>query len=132
MGAWSAESFGNDTACDWVCGLKDAEDLGLVRETLQQVVEVGEEYLDSDPACQALAACEIIARLKGNGGAPHPDVDEWVASHPTKPPANLVATALAVIDRILTPPSELLELWQEADDTRWRNAVQDLRDRVSR
>jgi hypothetical protein len=133
MGAWSADSFGNDTACDWSAGLEGVDDLGLVRETLERILTHGDEYLESDPACEALAACEVIARLKGNWGVRDPyteTVDKWVESHKIKPPEDLVQTAFAVIGRILTPPSELLELWEEADPAEWRSAIDDLRNRL--
>ena len=39
MGAWSKDSFGNDSACDWAYGLEKITDLSLVRETIQKVVD---------------------------------------------------------------------------------------------
>ena len=42
---------------------------------------VGEGYLDVDAACEGLAACEVVARLKGNWGARNAyteTVDKWV------------------------------------------------------
>ncbi len=35
MGAWGANTFENDTACDWTYELADVDDLSLVLETLQ-------------------------------------------------------------------------------------------------
>jgi hypothetical protein len=105
MGAWDVDSFGNDTACDWAYDLEDATDLSYVREALDAVLEVGDEYLDSDEACMALAACEVLARLKGNWGkrnAYSETVDKWVESHPQTPPADLIQTALSAIDRVRT------------------------------
>lgn len=135
MGAWGVNTFDNDTACDWIHGLEDVEDLSLVRETLANVLAVGTEYLDSDIACEGLAACEVIARLKGNWGMKNAyteSLDKWVTEHPANPPTDLVDQALAAIDRILTPPSELRELWdEEGENTEWRDAVNDLRSRVS-
>jgi hypothetical protein len=133
MGAWAADTFGNDTACDWTDGLEIVDDLSLVRQTFGAVLNVGDEYLDGDVACEGLAACEVIARLKGNWGlrnAFSETLDNWVEAHKIKPPEDLVQSALAVIDRILAPPSELLELWEEGDGTEWLVAVRDLPDRV--
>ena len=79
-------------------------------------------------------ACEVIARLKGNWGVRNPyteTVDKWVESHNIVPPDDLVQFAAAVIDRVLTAPSELLELWEEGDANEWRNAVANLRSRVA-
>lgn len=67
MGAWDVDTFDNDTACDWAYDLADASDLSLVQQTLEAVLQTGDEYLEMDPACEALAACEVIARLKGTG-----------------------------------------------------------------
>jgi hypothetical protein len=131
MGAWSAESFGNDTACDWSYGLEDVDDLSLVGQSFEAVLDEGDEYLDSDVACEAIAACEVIARLKGNWGrrdSYSEPVDQWVESHKIIPPDNLVQTALAVIGRILGPDSELRELWE--DSSEWPKAMEDLRARV--
>jgi hypothetical protein len=133
MGAWDADTFDNDAACDWASELEETSDLSCVADTLSAVLETGDEYLDSDDACRALAACEVIARLKGNWGKRDPyteQVDQWVESHPQAPPPELIKTALSAIDRIRTPPSELLELWEEADATEWHKCVDDLRRRV--
>jgi hypothetical protein len=133
MGAWAARTFDNDTACDWSYGLEKVNDLSLVVKTLAQAHDSGEDYLDADAASEALGACEVIARLKSNWGPQNPyteTVDKWVKTHPTKVSPDLVESAIAAIDRILTPPSELLELWQETDDAEWREAVENLRARV--
>jgi len=45
-------------------------------------------------------------------------------------PEDIVQAALAVIDRVLSPPSELLELWDEGDASEWRAAVDELRKRA--
>jgi len=133
MGAWGSGTFDNDTACDWAYELEQAENLGIVSNTLGRVLAQGDEYLDSDDACKGLAACEIIARLKGNWGSRNAYtevVDKWVESHPQMPPTEILRMASAVIDRVLTPPSELLELWDEGDATEWKKAVEDLQMRV--
>jgi hypothetical protein len=135
MGAWGVNTFDNDTACDWTYGLGGLDDLSLVRNTLANVLEIGSEYLDADIACEGLAACEAIARSKGKWGlrnAYSETLDKWVEEHPADPPADLVVQALAAIDRILSPPSDLMELWEETgENEEWRNAVGDLRSRVA-
>jgi hypothetical protein len=105
----------------------------LVTETLMGITESEEDYLEADVACEALAACEVISRLKGNWGLRNSyseTVDRWVLAHPTTVSPDLVQTAIQAIDRILTSPSELLELWQEGDASEWLAAVADLRARV--
>jgi len=133
MGAWAADTFGNDTACDWTYGLEKVDDLSLVCQAFEAVLTAGDDYCEADIACEGLAACEVIARLKGNWGlrnAYSETIDQWIETHKIQPYEGLVQTALEVIDRILAPRSELLQLWEEADANEWRTAVDDLRDRV--
>lgn len=132
MGAWAEDSFGNDTACDWAYKLEDADDLSIVITALQAIVDE-ESYLESDLACEAIAACEVVARLKGNWGIRNPyseTVDKWVESHPISPTHEVVALSEQALERILGKQSELRELWDETGDDAWRNAVEDLRRRI--
>ena len=135
MGAWSKESFGNDTACDWAYRLEKCSDLSLVRETIQAVLDAGDEYLEADAASEVIVAVEVIARLRGNFGVRDSyseSTDAWVAAHPQQPPQDLVELAIQALDRILSKPSELLELWEESDEFEaWNNSVLDLKNRAS-
>jgi len=136
MGAWSTDSFGNDTACDWAYGLQDVAELSLVRETIQKVINSGGGYLEAPDSEEAIAAVEVIARLKGNFGKRNSyteTADNWVIAHPQEPLAELVAQSIQAIERIMTPPSELLELWQEgADFEIWKYSILDLKNRVNK
>lgn len=133
MGAWDVDTFDNDTACDWACALEEKNSLNFVEKTLEAIIAVGGEYLDSDEACEALAACEVVARLKGNWGKRDPyttTVDKWVDANAQVPADSLVELAIKVIDRVQTEPSELLELWEESDGEAWKEAIDSLRERV--
>ena len=57
-------------------------------------------------------------------------VDNWVEAHRSVYYGGLVPVAISVIERVLTPPSELLDLWDQGDATEWKNMVEDLRNRV--
>ena len=135
MGTWSHESFGNDTACDWSGPLADTVDLTYVDETLQRVLDAGDDDLDMDVSCEAIAAAEVVARLQGHFGlrdAYSQSVDDWVAKTHQVPGADLANKARAVLDRIVSAPSELLELLEESEDAEaWLSAVSALRDRIS-
>jgi hypothetical protein len=135
MSAWGHDTFDNDAAGDWAYRLEECADLTLVAETLALVLDAPGGYLDADAACEALAACEVVARLRGRHGKRDTYtevVDAWVAAHPGQPPPEVVARALAAIERVLGPGSELAELWQDGADTdAWRAAVADLRARVA-
>jgi hypothetical protein len=134
MGSWGVGTFDNDAACDWATKLEAAQDLSAVRQAIGRALSVGDAYLDANVACEALAACEVIARLKDNWGPLNPytkRIDSWVASHHVTPQLGLVQAAVSPIDRVLAQPSELLELWSEGDDyENWLESVRDLRNRV--
>jgi hypothetical protein len=134
MGDWGALAFDNDDANDWACGLDDVDDLSLVESAFAELEAAGSGYLEGGLACNALAACEVIARLRGHPGytdAYTEKVDKWVASHRIQPPAQTINRGVAAIDRILGKDSELRELWEDADPEPWRIAVADLRRRLT-
>jgi hypothetical protein len=134
MGAWRVGTFDNDTACDWAYDLEKSEDLLAVRRVIGRTPAVADDYLDGDLACETLAACEVIARLRGNWGPRNPyteTVDAWVEPHQVVPEPELVQAAMRAIDRVLDSPSELLELWKESEDfDAWFEAVMELRNRI--
>jgi hypothetical protein len=133
VGAWGSGSFENDTACDWAYGLEKESDLRYVERALERV-ESSDGNLDADVAQEAIAAAEVAARLLGRGGERSSytaTVDDWVAAHPIEPPRELIQRAIAVLRRILTPPSELRELWEESDLEGWEAAIHDLLERLS-
>ena len=134
MGAWGHLPFDNDTTNDWAYGLDDVDDLSLVESAFDEIEAVGTDYLDQDVACNALGACEVLARLLGHPGytnAYTEKVDQWVTAHKLKPPPALLKRASSAIDRILGSDSELRELWEEGDEAGdWRAAIEDLRVRV--
>jgi hypothetical protein len=128
MGAWGVLAFDNDEACDWASDLDDVDDLSLVDSAFTEVE--GDEDMHAHDACNALAACEVLARLRGKPGYSNPyteQVDAWVAAHPIVPPPEILARAIAIIYRVLREKSELRELWGDAgDDAGWRESVADL------
>jgi hypothetical protein len=134
MGAWSYESFGNDDACDWIAELEEHDDLGFVESTFDAVLAVGDDYLEAPEACAAIAAAEVVARLQGHFGrkdASSEGVDAWVERVRLQPPASLIDKACRALDRILSDPSELLELWEDAEPSgAWQAEVKNLKARV--
>jgi hypothetical protein len=134
MGAWDHTAFGNDDACDWGSDLRSCEDLSFVEETLDTVIDTGKEYLEAPESSQAIAAAEVVARLQGRfsiRNAYTESVDEWVAAHPLSVPTVLAQKTHAALDRILTRPSELLELWEESDELEsWKDTIKELKNRI--
>jgi len=133
MGAWSEDTFGNDTTCDWIGTFLDDPGLPAVRSAIEAVLKA-DDYLDSDEACECLGACEVIARLQGKYGernAYSADLDKWIEDNPTVVPDDLKVAADSAIERILGPDSELPELWDEGGRSEnWHKAIDDLRQRI--
>ncbi|MEV5602308.1 DUF4259 domain-containing protein [Streptomyces sp. NPDC052299] len=126
MGTWDVGPFDNDTAADWCGGLDEAAPEareGMVRAALTETVETA-DYLDSDVANEAIAAAALVA-AQCPGGA---SVDS--AYGPDEPLPDLTGLrelALRALDRVLTEPSEALELWEEAEDGPWHTGINQLR-----
>jgi hypothetical protein len=135
MGAWGTGIFDNDTACDWAYELEGAEGLSFIEQTLDRVLDTGSEYLEADEAEEALAAADVIARLQGNWGTRNAyteEVDTWVERTKLIPSTDLVAKAVSAIERIISPPSELLELWEESSNgSAWKQELKKLESRLA-
>lgn len=134
MGVWDHTTFGNDDACDWAGELQSYQDLSFVSETLDKVIDIGGEYLDSFESLQAIAAAEVVAGLLGQlaeGDTNTEPIDAWVEAHPQDVPEALLVKSHQVLDRILVQPSELLELWEESDlFDRWKDSITELKNRI--
>jgi hypothetical protein len=133
MGAWGVLAFDNDDANDWAYDLEEIDDLSLV-EFAFETVEEAEDYLEAPDASNALAACEVLARLNGKPEYKNSyteKVDNWVAAHPLIPPDSLLRRANVAIDRILGENSELKDLWADSGENgEWLASVEDLRGRL--
>ena len=98
-----------------------------VESALDTVLSLGNDYVDASVAEEAVAAADIVARLRGQFGqrdAYTEKIDEWVGKVKLTAPEAVVEKARRVVARITTPPSEMVELWEEAgtaDD--WRAAT---------
>jgi hypothetical protein len=134
MGTWSYDAFGNDIACDWASDFALNPSLDKVRDALDKVVALQNDYLNSNIACEALVACEIVARLHGNFGISNGysyEIDEWTKTVDQQPNSALDDLAIAAIDRILGPTSELAKLWHESgEDVNWHDSMNNLRKRI--
>ncbi|NVM79608.1 hypothetical protein FHW83_005449 [Duganella sp. SG902] len=136
MGTWAVDAFGNDYAQDWAEDLHETSNLDAVEDTLNTVLDSGAE-LEAPFAAEALAAIEVLARLQGKGGPRTEDsaaVDGWVDARKAKakPRADLAEKAVRAIERILSPESELRQLWEDSEHyADWRAAVEDLRGRLN-
>ncbi|MER5205249.1 DUF4259 domain-containing protein [Streptomyces sp. NPDC002825] len=128
MGTWDIGPFDNDTAADFSYRVDEAPEdkrAGVLLAAFREVTTTGEEYLDSDLAVEAIASAALVA-AQCPGGEP-----VTTSYGPEKPlpalPAELRPAAVEALDRILTEPSELLELWEESDGEEWKAGVRRLR-----
>jgi hypothetical protein len=134
MGTWGVLAFDNDNANDWAYDLDGVHDLSLVESTFAQVESVGAGNLEAPIGENALAACEVLARLRGRPGyqnAYTEKVDSWVAAHKIEPPAGLIKRGNEAINLVLGDNSELRDLWEEVGEDEWQVAVADLRTRLT-
>ena len=132
MGTWGSGVFANDDAMDWIAGLEDTDDIGVVERALGAVM-MTEGYLEAPACAEALAAAEVVATLRKQPGPDVPsEVFEWMARVGRELPSTLPGDAQRAIDRIMTD-SELQELWEEAGEPgleEWRATLAELRGRL--
>ncbi|WP_406057906.1 DUF4259 domain-containing protein [Streptomyces sp. NBC_01077] len=128
MGTWDIGPFDNDTAADFSYRVDEApaeKKAEVLRTAFREVIETGDDYLDSDLAVEAIASAALVA-AQCPGGEPVTTAYGPKQSLPELP-AELRPPAVAALDRVLTPESELLELWEESDGEEWKAGVRKLR-----
>jgi hypothetical protein len=149
MGAWGSGSFENDAAYDWAGALsrkKGAAGPKYIRNSLSGIADADEgEYIDSDDACEAVAAAEVVAAAAGRPstakvqefvgtdpveGLPG-KVRAWLEANPFTPDEGLLELARRAVKRARSEDSELKELWDDAGDKKWPRAMDDLERRLS-
>jgi hypothetical protein len=135
MGAWGSGPLENDNASEYADGVADGTDLSPVERALDKVVKAKVNYVAASDGAEALAACEIIARLLGHQGETTPrdsKIDEWIESIKLAPSSELIEKAQAAISRVMTERSELKLLWMDSNDfDAWKHAVEDLAQRLT-
>jgi hypothetical protein len=134
MGAWGKGALENDDACDYADIIADGKDFSGLEGTLDKAASAGDAYLEVSDGAEALAAGEIIARLLGRPGDLTPrtaKIDDWVAGLKQAPNAQLVDKAVQAVTRVMTEPSELMEIWIDSDNfDDWQDGVEDLLHRL--
>lgn len=132
MGAWGTGIYDNDDAADWAGELPE-RGLDAVRAALDGVFD--SDYVESPDGACALAAADVVARLRSGGGEQSPyceGVVSWVASNPGPPIDEFVDKAMRAVARVRGEDSELAELWSEAgakDD--WLATISEVERRLS-
>lgn len=131
MGAWGPGAFENDDAGDWVYDLEGADDLDLVRDALEEAVQVS-GYLDLGEGARAVAAAEVLAAASGRPGPGLPEaIVAWLDTVAPAVSDDERSLARRALERVVGPRSEITELWAEAPDGAvWRSSIDDLRSRL--
>lgn len=133
MAAWGAGSFENDEAMRFVGALVASDGFGPVIRALGDAIE--EETLSIKKACEAIAAAEVVATVKGAPPAKLPaEIREWVTDNKATLSAELVVTAIDAVEAAAAEGSELREIWDKAIDRggAFRAAVAELLARLRR
>ncbi|MFI6149928.1 DUF4259 domain-containing protein [Streptomyces sp. NPDC051109] len=125
MGTWGIGAFDNDTAADFGGDLDEVaagEREGIVRSALARVIDTA-AYLEAPESEVAVAASALVA-AQCPGGEPADPIYGPEESLPAL--TGLRDLALQALDRIMTEPSELMDLWAESDGGPWRANIRRL------
>ena len=138
MGAWGPGSFENDTAMDWAASVQSVEDVRAPFERLKRETDAHgtapELVVDSDFACELLAAAETVAMMLGRRIPDFPaDLAQRLAD--AGEPDNLLFHQARNAVLHVMRNSELAELWEEAagdgDSNEWLAELTRLVDRLN-
>lgn len=117
MGAWGAGSFENDTAMDWAAGVQSVEDVRKPFERLKRDTDAHgtdpELVVDSDFACELIAAAETVAMMLGRRIHAFPGELAQRLAGAGEPDSLLFHQARNAVLHAMRN-SELAELWEEA------------------
>ncbi|WTW98256.1 DUF4259 domain-containing protein [Streptomycetaceae bacterium NBC_01309] len=124
--------FDSDTAADYLSDLYSAEyhqRLGLIEAALRTGADPSEGFLDSHEAVPAIVAAAIVAQFRAAEPGDIPEPLAFLAASGVPPiPDSLIPLAVAALERILAPDSELNELWSATDQYRaWEDTILTLR-----
>ncbi|MFJ7272155.1 DUF4259 domain-containing protein [Streptomyces sp. NPDC099050] len=131
MGTWDVGPFDNDTAADFGGDLDEAtaEERGhIVRGALARVIDTA-GCLEAPESEEAVAAAALVA-AQCPGGEPADPV--YGPEEPLPDLTGLRDLALQALDRVMSAPSELMDLWAEADGGPWRANICRLQDVLRR
>lgn len=132
MGAWGVGNFQNDAALDWVEELERARSLRPIRKALELIDRDGDRYIDTDDACVALAAAEVVSALNlAPGKNLSAGVQNWVDRSKLRVDQDLLDRALRVVHRIFIW-SELKDVYEElgSPTAEWHALLEDLEKRL--
>jgi Domain of unknown function (DUF4259) len=128
MGTFGVRAFENDGALDWVWEL-DGSSVEILRIAFAATEA---DYLEAPVAEIAVAAAEVVASAMGRSvqGVP-PEVTAWLAINASSLSSSYAEGAIKALDRVTGEHSELQELYEEAGDEEWQQAIAELRTRLT-
>ncbi|MHA7812095.1 MAG: DUF4259 domain-containing protein [Phycisphaerales bacterium] len=135
MGAWGHKSFENDTAGDWIWGLKPSDDPFAYPMSAIDKLLKSDIYIDAPEGEEAIAAAECLAAAQGNPPAyPPEELEKWLASlNDTRPDPELLDRANQALIKVRNDEqSELRELWKDTEYFQaWQVAIDNLINRLN-
>lgn len=117
MGTWQVGPFDNDSAMDFFDEVEETPDPQVPPKLRAALVAVLDRpgYVEADEGQVALAAASLIAAGRSRAAATgNPSVDGWLAAHRPQVTAEDRRIALAALDRVTGPESELMTLWAQS------------------
>ena len=138
MGAWGTGSFDNDAAMDWAASVQTVDDVRKPFERLKRDTDAHgidpELVVDSDFACELIAAAETVAMMLGRRTPEFPqDLAQRLAG--AGEPDSLLFHQARNAALYAMRNSELAELWeetaQEAGKNQWLAEMTRLIDRLN-
>ena len=138
MGAWGHNSFENDTASDWIWGLKPAKKslLGKAKKPFAYPMSVIDKllnsdlYIDAPEGEEAIAAAECLAAAQGNPPTDPPEeLENWLASlNGNRPDPEMFNRAKQALLKVRNDSqSEIRELWKDTEYFEaWQTAIDNL------
>lgn len=141
MGAWEFGPFDNDDALDWLGDFLESPDSGLawapgsgckaarVRRALRRPYR--NKHLDMGVTEEAVAACEVIAALRGKPAASAPDELRAWAAGTALSIEGLRPAALRVATFLRDAPAFKELFFEPEDHGKWRAHMDGLIGRLS-
>jgi hypothetical protein len=133
MGAWGIHTFEDDHSLDWLNDLADQEQPArFFAECLDLEDDDELEYM----GCTGVWCTAVMIDGLLNGPTkdlPEP-AREWLDSHNKVRVMRLLPAAIAGLERLLDPSSELTALWMENEELypKWRRGIVSLRNRLKK
>lgn len=131
MGAWGYHTFEDDTTCDWLSSLYEAEDpRGFLISSLNPGQDDSPlDYLDCSSILGASETVfSLLYHIRDN---PPAEFKEWIQNHQILPVTDLKNDCIQSLRRVLSEDSELSEIWSDSGEDYqgykiWRSNIDEM------